>query len=63
MAWFKKAANKAANWKINNKNKLGYLYWRRYNYLRPVIWSKLDRSIRSSESMSIFKTRLLNWLI
>ena len=33
-------------------------------YLGPVIWAKLDRSIRSSESLGIFKKcRRSNWLI
>ena len=31
-------------------------------YLGPVIWSKLDKSIRSSESLDTFKSAS-NWLI
>ena len=29
-----------------------------YMYLGPVIWSKLDKFIRSSESLDIFKKRI-----
>ena len=33
-------------------------------YLGPVIWSKLDKAIRSSESLDTFKgANQLNWLI